>query len=348
MAGDSLALFRSRNPQVRVGVAAVGVFQYARSRLRGGDWTNFIAALRALKLPETAVDVRDHPNPKVVLHAIVDLIFGLSQGIDQSTVDNYHFRVGGTLTVPGGGSCGGAINGGDDVDSNADLLGTNFFAEGDLQGTTFLAVASSLISGGVTCGTPDSATVESGVVKLGAEVFTPEFTIRETQQTVQAAAEPSSDLGAPATSIFINPREGLEAVKAAALANDNRVVLTGPTLDTGWFEIVAHRTGDNLVNPPYEITYPLGIQIPFGSPGDRLGLTRYAVWVRHVEPGVPTPYASQVTQYIASTSGGYRGISVWIDSNGQLTLRLAHNALRPEATVVVDQVRVFLWPRGTN
>lgn len=346
MAASEPGLFLSRNPRVRALAQARGIFQYAQTRLRGGPWSRFIATLNLLGLPASAEALGDHQDPDVAGRSIIELIWGLSQPVDDSTVGDFDIYLAQSSGADSWTTTLARITG--LVTTTADVNTQVLRVDGTGQMNTLAGTGGMNVEGGLRSGVAASALNEPGVAKAQTDVITPSVMFRDILTSSEAAQEPSSDIGSARCVLFRNPMESVEAFKAGGTAlSDQRVILGKPQFDTGWIEIVSHVPGDPDTNPPYEITFPLGVVLPNAPVGDAGGVVRSRVWLRSAHPGLRQNHFSHAILAEATNNpGSYSGVTGWFNENGQVHIRVSPVSGSFSATMVVFEVRLLAWMRG--
>ena len=352
---EDLSLFRNGSPQVRRGVLASGLFAFADAQMIQTDRTAMEVILRKLGLPTTPQLLRDSPRFDLDYQAVWDVLFGLMSNrqtnMDAGTLLGDLALT--TYTVPGVLTVGG--------DVRAATVGSLGLTSGILasgaQVNTGAVTTSNVVAlnnhgafeGGLNVGGVAGA-ASSGVARAINSLLASNLRFSGTTRQTEAEAA-AVDSATTAGTIFVNPDGALEVLKRirGATPGSRRTTLGGsPIVDTGWFRLVAHFTGDSAVNPPYELTYPLGI-IPgaVGTPGDQVGgIVDAQLWtqVAGTYERMPTSYGVAVAD---GNGAGSTGAQLVMDGvTGQLTLDVMAGATRREVLITQQQFRVMVWYRG--
>lgn len=344
---------RHRSPQVRDGVAAEGLFAWARKVLPEEQLLTFRLALQVLNLPRTAKELRDLPGFDVNFVAIWEIILGLAPEITDAnyfSLDGVRFAgatvttdlsVGGRFRLGGDGTVGGAAG-------VQGLIQVPSSAPPPSVGTLAATAGNIGIAGGANFGALPNPTPEAGWLKAENEAFilALRFPRRSSWPTARALAD---TVGADAGALFLDERGDPQYTKLryGSAPNDARVKLSAPLLDTGWGQFVAHHVGDTTTNPPYEITYPLGI-LPnaFAGPGDQLGAVDVQVWTRRHSTYLPLR-VGPATRSHSTASSGVVGTQFWYDLTDGIRLVVQGSGLARQGLTVLQEFRVMVWLRGS-
>ncbi len=349
----------SDDPRMRAVAAVSGLLKYAKSRLIPERWATFQAWCVLHGLPQSPIGILNHTKPSVAIDAMWSLIWGLLTPVQQSTIYGYSLRFSGNTTLATSAfTVAGAV-----LCTSLTASGSGPHTLGDVAANGLEATTSASVAGSVTSGGYLIVGVASPPADVGAAVaaMTRAAELRLTRTMTRKEAD-DYRFSVGSTILFEDPSADLRVVKFNALGTtgDDEVVLGGPSFDSGWMTMAAHSVGDVAVNPPYELTYDLNVQMPASEPGELASLLDFQVFSRHgvlvdasgphalppgtfgfdTNPGVPW-YGTDLP-----LTPGTAGVQLMIDSAGGLRLRVGVQSLRHAVKALVLDLRVFGWFRG--
>ncbi len=349
MPWEALQHLVSPDPRARAAARLAGLLRYARSRLTPGAYAELQARLVLLGLPSSPADIQNYRDSAEALQAILDLVRGLTVAVDAQRLPCYSILLQSTLSTTGLVVAAGA--------SFSDAVTVSDFVVGDppTRCGSLNVIDDAAVSGNVRASTLNGD-ADGGAAFAGL-VAAERFRLLRQMGYREAAA-----LVAAGTTFFEHPVDGLSAIKASQISNEVYVPVGGPGFDTGWLEISAHYVGDPLVNPPYEMTFPLKIMLSPVSPGDRRGIVDAQAWVRssviwdgagpHVLPGASeygfsnSPGGRWFTPAMPLQNSPSVGSQLMVASDGSLTLRVGVSGMRIDGATFYTQARVVAWLRG--
>lgn len=347
---------RSPDPRVRRRSLLVGILRYADSRLGPTAYQEFLNQARSLGLPISA-DEGFESHDLNELSILVSLLLGTLPAVEDATIDRFGLHVGST-TVTGATVVSGDV----EAVGASQIAGDSSVGAVEIKGFDASTAAQLTASGGVSV--PNGGVVAE-VAAAGLFDHNPKEVYSEgvlagghlglhQQRPLGEVIEglPVEDRG-----VFFEDQAGaLQYVKAGdtALPGERFVTVSRDGMfDSGWQRLVAHDVGDTATNPPYEETYPLNVAVPFGAPGDRLGIVDTQVFLRsppitatdgQALPGSHSGSVTCMTQVFGSLRSG---IGVMIDQAGQLRIRIGRES-RVDQRFTHAEFRVLIWFRGTE